>query len=189
MGDHLHTTRRMRPLTDEETKILFSKLAVYIGKNIRFLVDRKDEDYCFRLHKDKVYYVSESIMRKAVTVGKKELLSLGTRVGKFTKTRKFKIQITFLDYLAQYALYKVWIKQSSEMSFLYGNNVHKSGLGRITEGVPQHQGVIVLSMQSVPLGFGVTAKSTEECRALDPSAVVVYHQADVGEYLRGEETL
>ena len=43
-------------------------------------------------------------MRKAVTVGKKELLSLGTRVGKFTKTRKFKIQITFLDYLAQYAL-------------------------------------------------------------------------------------
>lgn len=28
-----------------------------IGKNIRFLVDRKDEDYCFRLHKDKVYYV------------------------------------------------------------------------------------------------------------------------------------
>lgn len=72
------------------------------------------------------------------------------------------------------------MKQSSEMSFLYGNNVHKSGLGRITEGVPQHQGVVVLSMQSVPLGFGVTARSTEECRILDPSAVVVYHQADAG---------
>lgn len=42
-------------------------------------------------------------MKRAVTVGKKELLSLGTRVGKFTKTRQFKIQITFLDYLAQYA--------------------------------------------------------------------------------------
>lgn len=66
------------------------------------------------------------------------------------------------------------------MSFLYGNNVHKSGLGRITEGTPQHHGVVVLSMQSVPLGFGVTARSTEECRILDPSAVVVYHQADAG---------
>lgn len=42
-------------------------------------------------------------MKRAVIVSKKELLSLGTRVGKFTKTRQFKIQITFLDYLAQYA--------------------------------------------------------------------------------------
>lgn len=66
------------------------------------------------------------------------------------------------------------------MSFLYGNNILKSGLGRITENVPQHQGVVVLSMQSVPLGFGITAKSTEECRSVDPTAIVVFHQADVG---------
>jgi 60S ribosome subunit biogenesis protein NIP7 len=39
-------------------------------------------------------------------------------------------------------------------------------------------------MSDVPLGFGVTAKSTAECRRLDPTAIVVYHQADVGEYLR-----
>lgn len=41
---------------------------------------------------------------------------------------------------------------------------------------------------SVKLGFGVTAKSTQECRKLDPTAICVFHQADVGEYLRDEDT-
>jgi 60S ribosome subunit biogenesis protein NIP7 len=47
--------------------------------------------------------------------------------------------VTCLDYLAQYAKYKVWVKPSSELSYLYGNNVLKAGLGRITENTPQYQ--------------------------------------------------
>lgn len=47
----------MRPLTDDETKVLFEKLANYIGKNIEQLINRPDETYCFRLHKDRIYYV------------------------------------------------------------------------------------------------------------------------------------
>lgn len=88
--------------------------------------------------------------------------------------------------------YKIWLKASAEQSFLYGHNVQKNGLGRITDNTPQHQGVVVYSMSDVPLvfwcvscsevqGFGVTAKSTAECRAADPAAIVVYHQADIGE--------
>jgi 60S ribosome subunit biogenesis protein NIP7 len=46
----------------------------------------------------------------------------------------------------------VWVKPQSEMSFLYGNNVAKSGLGRMTEGIPQYAGVVVYSMTDVPLG-------------------------------------
>ena len=41
------------------------------------------------------------------------------------------------------------------------------GLARISEGVPMYGGVIVYNMNNVALGFGVTAKSTEEIRALD----------------------
>ena len=37
--------------------------------------------------------------------------------------------------------------------------------------------------------FGTTAKSTAECRKLEPQGVVAFHQADVGEYLRDEDTL
>ncbi|NXV74740.1 NIP7 protein, partial [Atlantisia rogersi] len=85
--------------------------------------------------------------------------------------------------------YKVWVKPGSEQSFLYGNHVLKSGLGRITENTAQYQGVVVYSMADVPLGFGVAAKSTQECRKVDPMAIVVFHQADVGEYVRKEDTL
>lgn len=33
-------------------------------------------------------------------------------------------------------------------------------------------------------GFGVTARSTAETRKLDPTAITVFRQADIGEYLR-----
>ena len=74
------------------------------------------------------------------------------------------------------------MKPAAEMSLLYGNHVLKSGLGRITESTPSNTGVVLFSMSDVPLGFGVTAKSTAECRSMDPSGIVVLHQADVGEF-------
>lgn len=86
-------------------------------------------------------------------------------------------------------LLQVWLKPSAEMQFLYGNHVVKSGLGRITENTPTYTGVVVYSMSDVPLGFGVAAKSTNECRNLEPSGIVVLHQADVGEYLRAEDEM
>eukprot|EP00983_Pelagomonas_calceolata_P003936 127364-Pelagomonas_calceolata.AAC.2 len=67
------------------------------------------------------------------------------------------------------------------MQFLYGNHVLKQGLGRITENTPAYTGVVVYSMNDIPLGFAVTAKSTDDCRTLDPSGIVAFHQADVGE--------
>ena len=38
-------------------------------------------------------------------------------------------------------------------------------------------------------GFGATARSTLDTRKLDPSGIVVFHQADVGEFLRDEDTM
>lgn len=196
----------MRPLCEEETKTFFEKLAKYIGRNIVALIERPDDvffiltfqPHCFRLHRDRVYYVSEHLMKRAVSVGRDNLISLGVCFGKFTKTGKFRLHITSLDVLAQYAKvfeslltfqYKVWVKPNGEMPYLYGNHVLKAHLGRITEDTPEHQGVVVYSMSDVPLGFGVTARATTEARKLDPTGIVVFNQTDVGEYLRSEDTL
>ena len=46
---------------------------------------------------------SEMIMRKATNIARKQLISLGTCIGKFTKSGKFHLQITALDVLAPYA--------------------------------------------------------------------------------------
>ena len=116
-------------------------------------------------------------------------MSLGTCFGKFTKSGKFRLQVTALEFLAPYAKFKVWVKPNAEQSYLYGNHVLKSGLGRITEDTPRYQGVVVYSMNDIPLGFGVAAYSTQDCRKLDPTGIIVFHQADVGEYLRDEDAL
>ena len=111
-------------------------------------------------------------MRLSISVARPNLVSLGTCLGKFSKSGKFKLHITSLDYLAQYAKYKVrfydytsytplfndrdevWVKPNGEMPFLYGNHVLKAHLGRITEDTPEHQGVVVYSMNDVPLVIG-----------------------------------
>lgn len=38
-------------------------------------------------------------------------------------------------------------------------------------------------------GFGVTARSTLDTRKLEPTGIIVFHQADVGEFLRDEDTM
>lgn len=179
----------MRALTEDETKTFFEKLSQFIGKSIEKLINRDDEKHCFRLVKDRVYYVSESVLKTCSAISRKDLISVGVCFGKFTKSGKFRLHVTALDYLAQYAKHKIWIKPSAEMSFLYGNNVVKNGLGRITDGAPQNAGFVVYNMADIPLGFGISAHSTDVIRGLDAAAIVILHQADLGEYLRDEDSM
>ncbi|EXC16949.1 hypothetical protein L484_021604 [Morus notabilis] len=48
---------------------------------------------------------------------------------------------------------------------------------------------VMFFMSDVPLGFGIAAQSTQDCRKLDTNGIVVLHQADIGEYLRMEDEL
>ncbi|XP_055377508.1 60S ribosome subunit biogenesis protein NIP7 homolog [Condylostylus longicornis] len=179
----------MKRLNEERTKILFEKLNKYIGSNVKQLIDRPDGTYCFREHRDRVYYMSEKILKFSECLGRDKLISVGTCFGKFSKSNKFKLHITALYYLAPYAQHKIWVKPSFEQQFLYGNHIPKSGLGRITENTQQYQGVIVYSMSDLPLGFGVAARSTMDCKTVEPLSTVCFHQADIGEYIRSEDIL
>lgn len=129
------------------------------------------------------------LLKLTANISKDKLVSLGICFAKFTKAHKFWLHVTALDYLPPYAKYKVWIKPGTEQSFLYGSHVLKSGLAPITESTSQYQVVVVYSMTGIPLNFGVAAKSTQDCRKVDPMAVVVFHQADIGKYIWHEETL
>ncbi len=58
----------------QETKAVFEKLHKFLGKNLKNLVEPKDEDYVFRLHKNRIYYVRESLLRRATNVSSNKLL-------------------------------------------------------------------------------------------------------------------
>jgi 60S ribosome subunit biogenesis protein NIP7 len=177
----------MRQLTEEETKTLFTKLNLFVGENLRYLIDREDEDHVFRLHEQKIYYMSKGVLDIAQMVGRDELVSAGIYLGNFTKAGKIKLHITALPLLAKYAKFKVWVKPGGEQVFLYGNNVLKTHIAKMTENTPQYQGVVVFSVNDVPLGFGVAARSTEQSLKVQPHDVVIFNQADLGEYLRTVE--
>ena len=100
-------------------------------------------------------------------------------LAKLTHSKKFRLTVTCLDYLARLATFRVF--ESSGEHFVDGNNIAKAHLRR-TQGAPRNAGVVVPN--EVPMGFGVPARSTEECQTSGPEALVVYHQADVGENLR-----
>ncbi|KAJ8934386.1 hypothetical protein NQ314_013427 [Rhamnusium bicolor] len=117
----------MKRLSEERTKILFEKLAKYIGPNIKLLIERPDE----------------KILKLANTIPPEQLISVGTCFGKFTKSNKFRLHVTALNYIAPYAQQK--------QQFLYGHHVAKSGLGLISENAEQYQGVVVYSMSDLPL--------------------------------------
>ena len=47
-----------------------------MGKGIKHLVERTDEDYVFRLHKNRVFYVRETLMRRATNVSRSLSISM-----------------------------------------------------------------------------------------------------------------
>ena len=69
----------------------------------------REERCVFRLNKNRVFYVKEEILRRAASVSKRKLVSLGTMIGRFTKTERFMLTIQSLDLLAKYAGKKVRI--------------------------------------------------------------------------------
>ena len=42
-------------------------------------------------------------MRKATNIARENLISMGTCIGKFTKTKRFRLHVTALDFMAPYA--------------------------------------------------------------------------------------
>ncbi len=179
----------MRALTPDEMEQLMTKLSKYIGANTKHLLERKDEQWVFRLHGRRVWYMPQRLAAAASSIARGNLLSIGVLIAKVTHHGHMRVQITALDILAQYSPFKLWVKPAQEQAFLYGGHITRAGLGRITEETPQYQGVAVYSMSDIPLGFGVTSQSTLQCRKAEMNSTVLFHEADLGEYLRNEATL
>ena len=93
----------MRPLTDDELKLVFEKLAKYIGRDVEALITRVDDPHCFRVVKNRVYYISEAIMRLSTNVSRDNTVSVGTCFGKITHSGKFHLLVSCLDHLHQHA--------------------------------------------------------------------------------------
>ena len=64
----LRLARRLQRPLMQETRAVFEKLHKFIGKNLKNLVERSDEDHVFRLHKNRIYYIRESLLKRSTNV-------------------------------------------------------------------------------------------------------------------------
>lgn len=72
---------------------------------------------------------------------------------------------------------------------MYRHDIIKSGLVRVTDGIPQYSGVVVFNNSDQPIGFGVSARSTGDAAEAEPQKTIIIHEADVGEWLRDEASV
>ncbi|KAF7683806.1 60S ribosome subunit biogenesis protein NIP7 [Astathelohania contejeani] len=176
----------MRELTEEENTKVCKKLEQYIGNRLKELLEAPNKLF---LHNKRIYITTEDIYKRASIFGREKLVGAGIVIGKFTKSEKFRLSITSLHLLSKYAIHKVWIKSSAEMNFLYENNIIKGHILKISDDVPRNGVVFVFNHMDVPLGFGVTTKSSMSLNISDSNNLIVIRQADTGEYIRNENTL
>ncbi|SBT42037.1 hypothetical protein POVWA2_043710 [Plasmodium ovale wallikeri] len=179
----------MRPLNDQETILVFRKLSKFVGNNLFSMLSYNDDKYVLRLHKAHVYFVRADIAKQAESINKKSLISLGVCLGNFTKANNFLIKITSLSLLNEFCVHKIWLKESGEKCFLFGNHVLKSHILKVTDNIKKGDGIMVLSMNDNPIGFGISIRNTQEIKILNVTDIILIHQGDVGEYLRSEATL
>lgn len=183
----------MRNLTEKEMHAVFKKLAEYTGASLKDIIvasnSHKADRNVFRVSQQRVFLVRDSIAKFATSISRDKLLSLGTCLGRLTKSGRFRLHISALSLLAEYARHKIYIRPNGEMTFLYGSHVQMAHVGRWPQDCPAHQGVVICGMDDTPLGFGITANSTSDAKRLGPTGIACFRQADCGEYLRDEDNL
>lgn len=175
----------MRTLKSEEEKKVLDKLQIYIGDHHKDLLS----DYELRLNNQRVYLIKKELLKAISQIGRDKIASCGITLGKVTKTENFRISVTAMYVLSQYALHKVWIKASAEMNYLYGNNALKSHIFKISENIPMNGAVFVYNQRDIPLGFGLVSVNPNSYTKARGGDSVILTQADTGEYIRNEKNL
>ncbi|KAG7111652.1 60S ribosome subunit biogenesis protein NIP7 like [Verticillium longisporum] len=159
----------MRPLVEEETKKVFAKLANYTGGSLKQLIQPLDNG-------------NPAYSLCAVLGSSTNAPHQGDRyVLRLQKDRVYYVLLSIAN-LA------VSIERAKLLSIGTCLGV-KAHVGRWTDDIPEHAGIVFYNMADVPIAFGVTARSTADAKRLDPTGIVAFRQADCGEYVRDEDTL
>ena len=75
----------MRNINDSEMEKIVKKLAIFIGDNIKSFLNER----ILLLNNMRVFLTTEELRKKSSQIKKKQLISIGTVLGKFTKTGHF----------------------------------------------------------------------------------------------------
>lgn len=61
------------------------------------------------------------------------------------------------------------------MQFLYGNDILRSQIAKMSDGIPDNAGVVVYNEEGAAVGFGVTTKAGVDVMRSTLGAKVIIH--------------
>ena len=173
----------MRDITQKEAEKIHRKLISFIGEvNLSHFISTNS----LKLHNQNIYLVSATLLKAISNIPKPNIHHIGLMIGRITKTGNFYLHCSALKEMDRWCIHKVWVKKSAEMNVLYGNNILKSHISKISDDLKANTSLIIYNEADVILGFGITTKDSAGIDRLPGSSIAAIVQSDNGVYLREE---
>ena len=126
-----------------------------------------------------------SLAVRATNFSKKNLGSIGICIGRFTKIKKFKILIPFINLLLKYKnLLSVVLKENGEKIFLEGKHIGKENIKKISKKFSKNDCLLILNQRNIPLGLGECRKNSFFLKNSKKKDILILNQGDTGLYIR-----
>lgn len=176
----------MRVLLKEELRLILIKLVKYQGEEfLDFFKNNLLFKYSFRLQRGRIFYSSIINISKAGNFLKKKIATLGTCIGRLTKSGKFFILIPFQIFTENLDKRKfVSLTNKGEAAFTYGSNVTRYMIHEVSNSLKKGDGVVLKGLHGVVLGLGELMKSEAFMKVSNEREVVIINHADIGSYIR-----
>jgi 60S ribosome subunit biogenesis protein NIP7 len=176
----------MRELKIEEARFLISKFIKFKGNKIfEFIKSIYFNFSLFRLQKNRIFFCASLLYYRAINFYKKNLGSIGSCIGRFTHSRKFYFLIPALNLLIKnQKFFSIFTNSMGEKQFIFGNNLKKEKILKLSKNIFESDGVILIGMNSLPIGFGESLKSTILLPKVKNCSLLVINHSDIGRYIR-----
>lgn len=130
------------------------------------------------------FKVSENMYRIFKKISKHRMpYCLGIYIARYFRNH-YELSLESLKLVAPYTDKKIWINENGEKFFIYGRDIFKNSIAKISPNVKTNEKIIVLNLKNEPLGIGILKIPPKNFEKISDKKVVLENVADVGWYIR-----
>jgi len=106
-------------------------------------------------------------------------------IGRFTRSKKFRFVIPFMNLLLKNKkILSAIISSTGEKAFIHGKHLEKICMLKISKNLIKNDCILLLNKNNIPLGFGEFLKSASTISKCDKKDTIIINLGDTGLYIR-----
>ena len=167
---------KIREFSYKELKILKKALKAIGATKLDFILRIKEnkQKEIVALNKDLLKFIENHKNLNYVFVG--------IKMGEIGKRLRLTLEGAFL--LHKKNKKKVYVNKNGEMLFLYGRDIFRESLEKVSPDIKENDIVVVCNLKEEVLGIGRTRFDCKRIMRVEKDRIVVDNLVDRGEYLR-----